>query len=95
MGENSISFEDFSLVQNQVIELKTENYNLVETVKRYEREWKKLKEDDQRLNKELEKSNRIVSTSKKHQEVAGEIAIFWFPNGKFPHTRCALYARYK
>ena len=72
MGEPpSISFEEFGLVQNQLIELKTENYNLAENVKRATAELKKLGDEHAKARKELDKANRVISMSKKNQEVAG------------------------
>ena len=73
MGEPStISFEEFGLVQSQLIELKTENYNLAENLKRTSAEWKRLGEENGRMRKELDKANKIIATSKKNQEVAGK-----------------------
>ena len=67
----SISFEEFGLVQNQLIELKTENYNLAENYNRAVAERKKLLDEIAKTKKDLEKANKTIATSKKNQEVAG------------------------
>jgi len=72
MGDESIiSFEEFGLIQGQLIEYKTENYNLNETMKRLSLERKKLGDDYAKTKKDLDKANKIIATSKKNQEVAG------------------------
>ena len=73
-----ISFEEFGLVQGQLIEYKTENYSLNETLKRLALEKKKLGEDHAKIKKDLDKAARVIATSKKNQEVAGKYILHAF-----------------
>eukprot|EP00118_Oscarella_pearsei_P008812 m.47241 g.47241 ORF g.47241 m.47241 type:complete len:855 (+) comp33771_c0_seq6:68-2632(+) len=69
----SLSADEFERIQNQLIDLKTANYSYEERARRTTGELTSLRQKLEQLEKELEKSNKIISKSKKAKDVAAVV----------------------
>ncbi|CAB4034617.1 Hypothetical predicted protein, partial [Paramuricea clavata] len=62
--------EDFTRMQAQIIELRTANYDTEVKYQRQNNELEQLREKHSQVEKELEKSNKIIQKSKNRKEYA-------------------------
>ncbi|XP_041458704.1 GRIP1-associated protein 1-like isoform X1 [Lytechinus variegatus] len=65
----SLSDDEFQRMQNQLLELRTANYQLKDQSRKLENELSQLKQTSAANEKELEKANKVISKSKKARDV--------------------------
>ncbi|XP_074647012.1 GRIP1-associated protein 1-like isoform X2 [Tubulanus polymorphus] len=69
MASGGLSDDEFHRMQLQLLELRTQNYQLDDTCKRQTRDIDTFKQQVESLSKELQKANRTISKSKKAKEI--------------------------
>eukprot|EP00057_Strongylocentrotus_purpuratus_P032339 XP_787296.3 PREDICTED: GRIP1-associated protein 1 isoform X1 [Strongylocentrotus purpuratus] len=65
----SLSDDEFQRMQNQLLELRTANYQFKDHSKKLENELSRLKQTSAANEKELEKANKVITKSKKAKDV--------------------------
>ncbi|XP_052781589.1 GRIP1-associated protein 1-like [Mya arenaria] len=71
---SALSDDEFHRMQLQLIELRTEKYELESQNKKFERECQTLRETAEHADKELQKALKAINKSKKAKEVEGLLA---------------------